>query len=124
MTMMSRVLGLVRDLVMAHILGAGGAADAFFLAFKIPNFFRRLFAEGAFSVAFVPVLSEYRRLRPLDEVRVLVARVSGVLGSALLAVTVAAIMLADYLPWVFAPGFRSDPAKFALTADLLRITFP
>jgi len=122
MTLLSRVLGLIRDVVVAQYFGA--RADPFFVAFKIPNFFRRLFAEGAFSVAFVPVLSEYRRLRPLDEVRLLVARVSGVLGSALLAVTVAAIILADYLPWVFAPGFRSDPAKFALTADLLRITFP
>ena len=122
MTLLSRVLGLIRDMVVAQYFGA--RADAFFVAFKIPNFFRRLFAEGAFSVAFVPVLSEYRRLRPLDEVRLLIARTSGVLGSALLALTVAAVLLADYLPWVFAPGFRDDPAKFALTGDLLRITFP
>lgn len=122
MTLLSRVLGLIRDVVVAQYFGA--RADAFFVAFKIPNFFRRLFAEGAFSVAFVPVLSEYRRLRPLDEVRLLVARVSGVLGSALLAVTVVALLFADYLPWVFSPGFRDDPVKFALTGELLRITFP
>lgn len=122
MTLLSRVLGLIRDMVIAQYFGA--RADAFFVAFKIPNFFRRLFAEGAFSVAFVPVLSEYRRLRPLEEVRLLVARTSGMLGSVLLAVTLVAMLLADYLPWVFAPGFRDDPAKFALTGDLLRITFP
>src|SRR5690606_37282704 len=70
MTLLSRVLGLIRDVVVAQYFGA--RADPFFVAFKIPNFFRRLFTEGAFSVAFVPVLSEYRRLRPLDEVRLLV----------------------------------------------------
>ncbi|MCA6061985.1 murein biosynthesis integral membrane protein MurJ [Thalassolituus marinus] len=122
LTLLSRVLGLIRDVVVAQYFGA--RADAFFVAFKIPNFFRRLFAEGAFSVAFVPVLSEYRRLRPIDEVRLLIARTSGVLGAALLGVTVLALIGADYLPWVFSPGFRDDPAKFALTGDLLRITFP
>src|SRR5690554_8056615 len=78
MTLLSRITGLVRDVVIAQYFGA--RADAFFVAFKIPNFFRRLFAEGAFSVAFVPVLSEYRRTRPLEEVKLLIARVSGVLG--------------------------------------------
>lgn len=122
MTLLSRVLGLLRDVMVAQYFGA--RADAFFVAFKIPNFFRRLFAEGAFSVAFVPVLSEYRSQRNLVEVKLLIARVSGVLGLALLGVTALAILGADYLPWVFAPGFRDDPEKFALTADLLRITFP
>lgn len=122
MTMLSRIAGLVRDIVIAQYFGA--RADAFFIAFKIPNFFRRLFAEGAFSVAFVPVLSEYRKLRPLDEVRVLISRVSGVLSLALLALTAVVLLTADYLPWIFAPGFMQDPAKFALTGDLLRITFP
>ena len=122
MTLLSRVLGLARDIIVAQYFGA--RADAFFVAFKIPNFFRRLFAEGAFSVAFVPVLSEYRTQRAFTEVRLLVARVSGVLGMALLGVTCLAVLGADYLPWVFSPGFRSDPEKFALTGDLLRITFP
>ena len=122
MTLLSRILGLVRDMVVAQYFGA--RVDAFLVAFKIPNFFRRLFAEGAFSVAFVPVLSEYRRLRPLDEVRLLIARVSGVLGTILLGVTVVAVLFADYLPWIFSPGFRSDPEKFALTGELLRLTFP
>ena len=122
MTLLSRILGLVRDVIVAQYFGA--RADAFFVAFKIPNFFRRLFAEGAFSVAFVPVLSEYRTQRSFDEVRLLVARVSGMLGLALLAVTCLALLGADYLPWIFSPGFRSDPEKFALTGELLRITFP
>ena len=122
MTLLSRVLGLARDVIVAQYFGA--RADAFFVAFKIPNFFRRLFAEGAFSVAFVPVLTEYRSQRSLDEVRLLVSRVSGMLGMVLLAVTCAAMLGADYLPWIFSPGFRSDPEKFALTGDLLAITFP
>ncbi|ASP38912.1 murein biosynthesis integral membrane protein MurJ [Bacterioplanes sanyensis] len=122
MTLLSRVLGLVRDVVVAQYFGA--RADAFFVAFKIPNFFRRLFAEGAFTVAFVPVLGEYRAQRSLNEVRLFVAHMSGTLGTILLAVTVLAMLFADYLPWLFAPGFRSDAAKFALTGDLLRITFP
>ena len=122
MTLLSRVLGLVRDVVVAQYFGA--RADAFFVAFKIPNFFRRLFAEGAFSVAFVPVLSEYRAQRSLDEVRLFVARMSGTLGLLLMLLTALALLFADYLPWLFAPGFRADPEKFALTGDLLRITFP
>lgn len=122
MTLLSRILGLVRDVFVAQYFGA--RADAFLIAFKIPNFFRRLFAEGAFSVAFVPVLSEYRRTRPLAEVQLLIARTSGMLGGVLFLVTILALIFADYLPWIFAPGFRQDPEKFALTGDLLRITFP
>ncbi|MDP2505233.1 murein biosynthesis integral membrane protein MurJ [Oceanobacter sp. 3_MG-2023] len=121
-TLLSRVLGLVRDIVVAQYFGT--RVDAFLVAFKIPNFFRRLFAEGAFSVAFVPVLSEYRTRRSLDEVQLLVSRVSGTLGLALLMVTTLALLSADYLPWLFAPGFATNPEKFALTGDLLRITFP
>lgn len=122
MTLLSRVLGLVRDVMVAQYFGA--RADAFFVAFKIPNFFRRLFAEGAFSVAFVPVLSEYKTQKTQVETQLLIARVSGVLGLLLLLVCVIAVLGSHYLAWVFAPGFHNDPDKFALTADLLRITFP
>lgn len=122
LTMVSRVLGLVRDMVIAQYFGSH--LDPFLVAFKIPNFFRRLFAEGAFSVAFVPILTEYKTRRSLEDVQLLVSRVSGALGLVLLAVTLLAILFADYLPWVFAPGFRQDPEKFALTGELLRITFP
>jgi len=124
MTMVSRVLGLMRDQVLAHVMGAGGAADVFFLAFKIPNFFRRLFSEGAFSQAFVPVLSEYRTKGSHAAVQALVDRVAACLGSALLLVSVLAIVGAPVVATVFAPGFRGDPVKFALLVDLIRIIFP
>ncbi len=124
MTMLSRVLGLLRDIAFAAFIGAGGAADPFFIAFRIPNFLRRLFAEGAFSQAFVPVLSEYREQRSFEEVRALIDRVSGVLGLSLIAVSSFAVLAAPLVTLVFAPGFASVPEKFELTSNLLRITFP
>jgi putative peptidoglycan lipid II flippase len=124
MTMLSRVLGLVRDQVLAHTLGAGGAADVFFLAFKIPNFFRRLFSEGAFSQAFVPVLSEYRTNGSHAAVQALVNRVAACLGSALLFISLLAVVGAPVVAVVFAPGFANDPTKFSLLVDLIRIIFP
>ncbi|MCK2151349.1 murein biosynthesis integral membrane protein MurJ [Marinobacter alexandrii] len=124
MTMLSRVLGLVRDMVIARYFGAGAGADAFFVAFKIPNFLRRLFAEGAFSQAFVPVLSSYREHQPVSEVKRLVDAVAGSLGLILLAVTLVAMLGAPVLTAVFAPGFLEDEVKFALASDMLRITFP
>lgn len=123
-TMLSRVLGLVRDATLANVLGSGGAADAFFVAFKIPNFMRRLFAEGAFAQAFVPVLSEYRTQGSHAAVRALIDRVAGSLGSVLFIVTLLAMLCAPFVATVFAPGFRTDPAKFALVSDMIRITFP
>ncbi|WP_091815600.1 murein biosynthesis integral membrane protein MurJ [Marinobacter mobilis] len=124
MTMLSRVLGLVRDMVIARYFGAGAGADAFFVAFKIPNFLRRLFAEGAFSQAFVPVLSSYRETGSISEVRRLVNAVSGTLGLVLLGVTLASVLGAPLLTAVFAPGFLDEPAKFDLASSMLRITFP
>ncbi|MGY0218271.1 murein biosynthesis integral membrane protein MurJ [Endozoicomonadaceae bacterium StTr2] len=124
MTMLSRVLGLVRDVVIAGYFGSSASADAFFVAFKIPNFLRRLFAEGAFSQAFVPVLSEYRTKRSPEEVRELVRRVSGTLGGVLLAVTALCMLLSPWLIMLFAPGFRDDVVKLELAGEMLRITFP
>ncbi|GEN25371.1 putative lipid II flippase MurJ [Halomonas cupida] len=124
MTMLSRVLGLVRDVVIATLLGAGAGADAFFVAFKIPNFMRRLFAEGAFNQAFVPVLSEYSTTRSREEVRELLNAVSGSLTMVLALITALAMLAAPWLTWLFAPGFSRDPAKLAMTADMLRLTFP
>src|SRR5690554_142394 len=124
MTFLSRILGLVRDIVIASLVGAGGAADAFFIAFKIPNFLRRLFAEGAFNQAFIPVLSEYAEKKTKAELRLLIDSVAGCLGLSLVALTCLAMLAAPALVWVFAPGFASDPAKQAIIADLLRITFP
>jgi putative peptidoglycan lipid II flippase len=122
--MLSRVLGLLRDISFAVFIGAGGAADPFFVAFKIPNFLRRLFAEGAFSQAFVPVLSEYREQRSFAEVKALIDRVSGVLGLSLIAVTSLAVVAAPVVTMIFAPGFVQFKEKFELTSDLIRITFP
>ncbi|OMH28482.1 murein biosynthesis integral membrane protein MurJ [Motiliproteus sp. MSK22-1] len=125
MTMLSRVLGLARDVVIAQGFGAGASADAFFVAFKIPNFLRRLFAEGAFAQAFVPVLSEYRTKGSLAAVKELVNQVAGTLGLVLIVLTALAILGAPLLAILFAPGFyMHDAAKFALTVDMLRITFP
>ena len=124
MTMLSRVLGLIRDVVVAIYFGSQAEADAFFVAFKIPNFLRRLFAEGAFSQAFVPVLSEYRTKRPKEAVQILVNRVAGTLGISLTFVTVVAMVGAPLLILLFAPGFHQDTAKLALAGDMLRITFP
>ncbi|MBT3145854.1 murein biosynthesis integral membrane protein MurJ [Neptunomonas phycophila] len=125
MTLLSRVLGLVRDVVIANLFGATGSADAFFVAFKIPNFLRRLFAEGAFSQAFVPVLSEYRTQRTLADVQLLVNRVAGTLGAILLLVTLIAVAASPIVTTVFAPGFyMHETVKFDLASDMLRITFP
>lgn len=124
MTSISRVLGLVRDMVIARVFGAGIGADAFFVAFKIPNFLRRLFAEGAFSLAFVPVLSEYKEKREQAEVRALVDATTGVLGGILFVVTLIGVIAAPVLVMIFAPGFIGDSEKYDLTVDMLRLTFP
>ncbi len=124
MTLLSRVLGLARDIVIARFYSAGVEADAFFVAFKIPNFMRRLFAEGAFSLAFVPVLTEYKNSASLDETRRFIAQVAGTLGLVLLVIVIAGMLASPAFVYVFAAGFIDQPAKFELTADLLRLTFP
>lgn len=126
MTMLSRVLGLVRDMVVANYFGAGSAADAFFLAFRIPNLFRRLFGEGAFAQAFVPVLAEYRSLRSPADVSALISAVSGSLGVSLLAFTALGVVAAPAFIYIFAAGYVYHDAaeKLVLATDMLRITFP
>ena len=124
MTLLSRVLGFVRDAIIARVFGAGAATDAFFVAFKLPNLLRRLFAEGAFSQAFVPVLAEYKNRRGEDETRILIGRVASVLTVVLLAVTVLGVVAAPLVVLVSAPGFTASPDKFQLTVDLTRIVFP
>lgn len=124
MTMVSRVLGLARDITIARLFGDSDAADAFVVAFKIPNFLRRLFAEGAFNQAFVPVLSEYRSNRTHAEVQELVNRVAGSLGGVLLVLTTVVVIAAPVIALPLAYGFTEDPEKFALLVDMLRITFP
>jgi len=124
LTLLSRVTGLLRDMVYSRMFGAGVLMDAFLVAFKIPNFMRRLFAEGAFSQAFVPVVSEYRVQRSHDEVRELVDGAMGTMAWFMSVVTVVGIAAAPLLVLLFAPGFRADAGKFALTVDMLRWTFP
>ncbi|OOE43391.1 murein biosynthesis integral membrane protein MurJ [Salinivibrio kushneri] len=135
MTLVSRVLGLVRDVVIANLMGAGAAADVFFFANKIPNFLRRLFAEGAFSQAFVPVLTEYQALDKEDDTRAqsreLVANVVGTLGGLITLVTLLGVVGSPVLAALFGTGWfvdwlegRPDGAKFELASLMLKITFP
>jgi len=124
MTLLSRVLGFVRDFFIARAFGAGAATDAFFVAFRIPNLLRRLFAEGAFSQAFVPILAETRNRQPPEETRALVDAVATVLVLALVVTVALGVAAAPLVVYVSAPGFAGDPGKFALTAEMLRITFP
>ncbi len=124
MTLLSRILGFVRDFVIARAFGAGLATDAFFVAFKLPNLLRRMFAEGAFSQAFVPILGEYRNKRGEVDTKALVDHVASLLSIALFAVTAIGIATAPLLVWISAPGFAADAGKFELTVTLTRITFP
>lgn len=124
MTLLSRILGFVRDFVIARAFGAGLATDAFFVAFKLPNLLRRLFAEGAFSQAFVPILGEYKNQRDAEDTRTLIDHVASLLAMALFAVTALGIAGAPLLVWASAPGFAADAGKFELTITLTRITFP
>lgn len=110
-------------MVIARLFGASAGADAFFVAFKIPNFMRRLFAEGAFAQAFVPVVAEYRELRPTAVPR-LTGDVAGTLGLILAGICVIGVLAAPVLVAVFAPGFIGEPDKFQLATDMLRLTFP
>ena len=124
MTVLSRLSGLARDTALAHFVGATGAADTFYLAFRIPNFFRRLFAESTFALAFVPVLSEYRERGSHAALRAFVAAVSGNFVIVLLAVTLIGVVGAGLLAALFMPGFLGDPEQFALATDLTSIMFP
>ncbi|MDG2154827.1 MAG: murein biosynthesis integral membrane protein MurJ [Gammaproteobacteria bacterium] len=129
MTLLSRVLGLARDMVYARFFGAGLVMDAFFVAFKIPNIFRRFFAEGAFSQAFVPVFAEYEDQRSHEELQSLANNVAGTLGIILFVFTALGVIASPILISMFGMGWLFSPApdsadKFALSADMLRFTFP
>jgi len=124
MTLLSRISGLARDMVFSQAFGAGTLMDAFLVAFKIPNFLRRLTAEGSFSQAFVPVISEYRVRREHAEVRDLVASVAGTMGITLFVVTAVCVIAAPVVIFIFAPGFRAGGERFDLAVGMLRFTFP
>ena len=124
MTTISRILGFIRDSIIARIFGVGVETDAFFVAFKIPNLLRRISAEGAFTQAFVPILAEYKTKKSKIEVSYLINKVATLLGIFLVLITLVGVFGAPWLIYLSAPGFISDPEKFNLTVDLLQITFP
>ena len=129
MTMISRVLGLVRDAIIFHFFPAGGSLDAFFVAFRIPNLLRRMVAEGAFSLAFIPVLAEYKESRSKEDLQKLLDHVAGTLSLILFGITVIGMIAAPLLAMIFAPGFvfgegQQDGSQAKLTTQLIVITFP
>ncbi len=124
MTVLSRVLGFLRDMIFARLLGADAATDAFFLVFKIPNLLRRLFVEGAFSQAIVPIITEYQERNQRNELTEFLNRVSGSLILGLLVVTVLGIMTAPQIIMLLAPGFDVQSEQFQLAVELLKIILP
>lgn len=124
LTLLSRITGLLRDLLIARFFGASGATDAFFLAFSLPNLLRRLFAEGAFSQAFVPILGEYKNQRGTDETRVLIDDVATVLLVVLMVITALGVVAAPLIIYVAAPGFADEPERFSLAVNMLRVMWP
>ncbi len=123
-TLISRLTGFTRDILIAALLGAGPVGDAFFVAFKLPNFFRRLFAEGAFAQGFVPVLTQYHERGNKAALRQLIDYAAGNLLCVLVPFTVFAVIAAPLVVLLFAPGFWDDPRRLGLTGELLRLTFP
>ena len=124
MTFCSRLTGFARDMLIAQLFGATAGMDAFLVAFRIPNFMRRLFAEGAFSQAFVPVLAEYQQTQSTDEVRTFIARVAGQLLGILTVVVTIGMLLTPFIILIFAPGFAAHSARAILATMMLKITFP
>lgn len=124
LTLFSRVLGLIRDLIIARTFGADAATDAFFVAFRIPNLLRRLFAEGSLSQALVPALSDHRAAHEEHATKNFLGRIAGALFLWSLALTILGILTAPVLVLIFAPGFHSDAVQYARAVTMLRITFP
>tara|TARA_B100000795_G_scaffold171490_1_gene129278 strand:+ start:1043 stop:2572 length:1530 start_codon:yes stop_codon:yes gene_type:complete len=126
MTFLSRILGLIRDFIIAKLFGANELTDAFLVAFRIPNFFRRLFAEGAFSQAFLPILADTKANQTDEEVQLVINHIATKLLSVLMVVTLIAIVIAPLIIFLFAWGFyfKADVMQFQLASDMLRITFP
>ncbi len=124
MTLISRILGFVRDMLIARIFGVDVATDAFFVAFKIPNFFRRLFAEGAFAHAFIPVLADYKEQGSKADLKVFVDKTAGTLAGILMLLTLIGVVVAPVLILLLAPGFAWQGSQYELAVLLLKITFP
>ncbi len=123
-TLLSRIMGFIRDMVLAHSFGAGMGADAFFVAFKLPNFLRRLFAEGAFNTAFIPVFSDYVVRGDPPSTREAAQAVFTMLTTILLVVVLLGQLFMPFVVYIAAPGFADQPDKFQLTIELTRVTFP
>ena len=124
LTLVSRILAFARDVLIARIFGAGMVADAYFVAIRLPNLLRRLFAEGAFSQAFVPIFGEYKIRKGHDETKLLLDHVVTLLAIILFVVTLIGVIAAPILVYVTAPGFVKDADKFNVTVQMLRITSP
>src|SRR5581483_6127339 len=124
LTLLSRVTGFLRDIVLAAVLGAGPMADAFFVALRLPNHFRAIFAEGAFNAAFVPAYARIRQQAGPDSAQVFASRVFTLLFVSQIVLLAVAFLFTPSVIALLAPGFNSDPGRFALAVDLTRITFP
>jgi len=124
MTFLSRIFGFIRDILMAGIMGAGPLADAFFVALKLPNFFRRVSAEGAFSVSFVPLLSDVLEKDGQDKAIAMARNMMGVMASILMFFCLVCMVLMPYVINVIAPGFSDDPVRYGVAVELSRVTFP
>lgn len=124
MTLVSRVIGFLRDMIVAFYFGAGATTDAFYVAYKLPNMLRRTFAEGAFSQAFVPILAEYKTRCGMSETRAFVSHVAGFLALVLIVFVVLGMVFSGTVILITAPGFSADPAKLLLTSKILKIIFP
>ena len=124
LTFISRIAGFIRDMIFARVFGATIAMEAFLVAFKIPNFMRRLFAEGSFTQAFVPILSDYKTKHSHNELVIFIRSVIGSLGTFLIILTAIGMIFSSIVVLIFAPGFAHEPEKLILTSDMLKITFP
>ncbi|MEF9997083.1 MAG: lipid II flippase MurJ, partial [Burkholderiaceae bacterium] len=124
LTLLSRITGLIRDMLIARIFGASAATDAYNVAFRLPNLLRRLFAEGAFQQAFVPILADVRAREGESGSRVFINHVASVLLFVLLLVSVLGVLAAPVLVWLIASGLSAEPDTFALATTMTRWMFP
>ena len=123
-TLLSRITGLIRDMLIARYFGVSAATDAFYVAFRIPNMLRRLFAEGAFSQAFVPMLSQVKEQQPEGEQKTFISDVFSLLGCAVFIASLLGIAFAPVVVWLIASGFKNNPETFDLAVFLTRCMFP
>src|SRR5437868_6543180 len=124
LTLLSRVTGFMRDIMLAAVLGAGPIADAFFVALRLPNHFRAIFAEGAFNAAFVPAYARIRQQGGADPAKLFADRVLTLLFASQVILLAIALAFTPAVISLLAPGFAKDPGRFASAVELTRITFP